>query len=167
MNRMYRVVCSSKFVPCKIVRTIFTPDITVGTRKNISLDQRVPITITSETINRFRPYIYVQGKRVADDICNWLNKNNGQDGQIKYQVTANDAQYDEFLYSLENDIETNFVYQRTFGLNIEKCTRIPLFYTTEGYLSLAVDCLDQNKWKWNLDGRPTLENCEKKDELEK
>lgn len=165
MNKVYRVVCSSKYVPCKIVKTIFTPDITIGTRKNVSLDPRVPITITTETINRFRPYIYVQGKKVAEDICGWLNENNGKDSQIKYAVVQNDAGYDECLYGLENDIEANFVYQRTFGLNIDKCTRIPLFYTPEGYLSLAVDCLDKRKWKWNLDGRPTLENCEKQDEL--
>ncbi len=164
MEKIYRVVCGAKYLPRKIVKTIFTPDVASGYIKNAKLDPRVPVTITSEVVNRFRPYIYVQGKDVANSICNWLNTNNGE---MKYSVCASDAGYDDALYYLENDVELNFVYQRTFGLDIDKLSRIPLFYTSEGYLSLAVECLDKDKWKWKLEGRPTLENQDKIDEIEK
>lgn len=164
MEKIYRVVCSAKYVPCKIVKTIFMPDTSAGYRENVKLDPRVPVTITSEVVNRFRPYIYVQGKEVASSVCNWLNSHNGE---MKYSVCGTEAGYADDLYYIENDVELNFVYQRTFGLDIDKLSRIPLFYTTEGYLSLAVECLDKDKWKWKLDGHPTLENEEKIDEIEK
>lgn len=164
MERIYRVVCSANCAPCKIVKTIFTPDTSAGYKRNVKLDPRVPVTITTEAINRFRPYIYVQGKEVAACVCAWLNEHNGE---MKYSVCVSDAGYDDSLYYIEKDVELNYVYQRTFGLNIDKLSRIPLFYTAEGYLSLAVDCLDRSKWKWKLEGRPTLENQEKTEEIEK
>ncbi len=162
-NKIYRIVCSAQKSPNKILKTIFKPDTTASGRRCLPFDERLCPTITSEAVNRFRPFVYVNGEKVAKEIAGWLNKNNSE---LEYKIVENDIGYDDAVYFLSNDLETNFVYQRTFGLNFDKRCQIPVFYTSEGFMSLAINCLDRNVWKWELKEKPVLEKKVQEDENE-
>lgn len=152
-NKIYRIVCSSQKKPNKILKTIFKPDTTSEGRRCLPYDERLTPTITSEVVNRFKPFVYVSGEKTANEIADWLNKNNSE---LEYKVLRNDITYDDAVYYLSNDLEANFVYQRAFGLNFDKQCQIPVFYTAEGFMSLAINCLDRKVWKWELKEKPVL-----------
>lgn len=164
-----RIICKSESKPNKILKTIFKNKVDSRFIKNDEFfyNDNMPMTITSETIVRFKPFIYVLGVDEAKTICNWLNENNPT---ITYEVEDH-ANYNE-LQLKGRTIEARYVFQRVFGLNISFFDGTPIFPTPESYFGTALNSLNDKKWCWNLEmgKRPTLVKVEKEvqeSELEK
>ena len=166
MKEIFRITCKVKNQQMDaenhklntIVKTIFNAGMPIpnSSRRNNQS------TITTESVSRFKPHIFVNGRLEAKDVCAWLNENNPNFSYLCEKVGYDCDKslspifgYDELpLFSM--DLEERYVYQRTFGFNVQYVTGIPLFKSAESFFSAAMTSLDENDWKWELGVSPVL-----------
>lgn len=161
-----KITCKSDRKPNKILKTIFKNKVDERFVKSDEYfyNDNLPMTITSETIDRFKPYIFVLGLEDARMICSWLNENNPE---ISY--TLEDHTCYDSIQLREHSIEARYAFQRVFGLNISYFDGTPIFPTAESYFGTALNSLNDRKWCWDLEmgKRPTLVKIDKKDNTER